>query len=67
MSAVISALATLVRASHDVEALDDVTRDSWRAKVQFAKVEYDHLRARVTELEQEVKDRDGLNALRDGL
>jgi chromosome segregation ATPase len=50
--AITSALATLVRASHDVDELDDGVREIWRELAVEARLEYDGLRARVAELEQ---------------
>lgn len=50
--AIISALATLARGSHDVDGLDDAQRDIWRELAVEARREYDGLRARVAELEQ---------------
>lgn len=50
MSAILKALAALVRASHNYDEVEEQTADHWRALASAARNEYDTARAKLTRL-----------------
>lgn len=50
MSAIIKALAALVRASHNYDEVEEQTADHWRALASAARNEYETARAKLTKL-----------------
>lgn len=53
MSAIVHALATLVRASYDIEEINEDTREHWREAANSANTEHKQLERQIRELQEQ--------------